>query len=113
MLCQAAQRARILSLVTGCGDRSSGAQDGAALGARSDHPSGREAEKKLRTQRLDQVQELSCRLFQAARAYYRSRTTLWERLRGRDTEFYIPDWHTLWQSLAQGSVGAVLALDTS
>jgi hypothetical protein len=62
---------------------------------------------------VDQVQELSCRLFQAARAYYRSRTTLWERLRGRVTEFYIPDWHTLWQSLAQGSVGAVLAPDTS
>jgi len=62
---------------------------------------------------VDQVQELSCRLFQAARAYYRSRTTLWERLRGRVTDFYIPDWHTLWQSLAQGSVGAVLAPNTS
>lgn len=62
---------------------------------------------------VDQVQELSCRLFQAARAYYRSRTTLWERLRGRVTEFYIPDWQTLWQSLAQGSVGAPLAPDTS
>ncbi len=62
---------------------------------------------------LDQVQELSCRLFQAARAYYRSRTTLWERLRGQVTDFYIPDWQTLWQSLAQGSVGAVLAPDTS
>jgi len=62
---------------------------------------------------LDQVQEHSCRLFQAARAYYRSRTTLWERLRGRVTDFYIPDWQTLWQSLAQGSVGAVLAPDTS
>lgn len=62
---------------------------------------------------VDQVQEFSCRLFQAARAYYRSRTTLWERLRGRVTEFYIPDWQTLWQSLAQGSVGALLAPDSS
>lgn len=62
---------------------------------------------------IDQVQEHSCRLFQAARAYYRSRTTLWERLRGRVTDFYIPDWQTLWQSLAQGSVGAPLAPDTS
>ena len=62
---------------------------------------------------VDQVQELSCRLFQAARAYYRSRTTLWERLRARVSDFYIPDWQTLWQSLAQGSVGAVLPPDTS
>jgi hypothetical protein len=62
---------------------------------------------------IDQIQELSCRLFQAARAHYRSRTTLWERLRALFVNFYIPDWQTVWKTLAKGGVGAALAPDTS
>ncbi len=50
---------------------------------------------------VDQVQELSCRLFQAARAGFRSRTSRWERLRARVLDFYVPDWHTRWESITQ------------
>lgn len=62
---------------------------------------------------VDQAQELGCRLFQAARARFRSRTSLWERLRALFTDFYIPDWHTLWTVLATGHAGSVLTPNTS
>lgn len=62
---------------------------------------------------VDQVQELSCRLFQAARARFRSRTSLWECVRARVLDFYVPDWPTLWESIVQDYAGAVLAPDTS
>jgi hypothetical protein len=38
---------------------------------------------------VDQAQELGCRLFQAARAHFRSRTSLWERLRALFTGYSI------------------------
>ncbi|NJN48231.1 MAG: transposase [Candidatus Competibacteraceae bacterium] len=62
---------------------------------------------------VDQVQELGCRLFQAARAHCRSRTSLWERLRALFTGYYIPDWKPLWEAIATGHVPAVLAPNTS
>jgi hypothetical protein len=62
---------------------------------------------------VDQAQELGCRLGQAARAHFRSRTSLWERLRVLFTGFYIPDWKTLWEAVATGHVPTVLALDSS
>jgi hypothetical protein len=62
---------------------------------------------------VDQVQELSCRLFQAARARFHARTALWERLRALFTDFHIPDWGTLWATLARGHVAARLSPDTS
>lgn len=62
---------------------------------------------------VDQVQELGCRLWQAARAHFRSRTSLWERLRVLFTGFYIPDWKTLWEAVATGHVPTVLAPDSS
>jgi hypothetical protein len=62
---------------------------------------------------IDQVQELSCRLFQAARARFRSRTSLWERLRALFNDFRIPDWATLWRAIAGQHVGPELRLDTS
>lgn len=43
---------------------------------------------------VDQTQELGCRLFQAARARFRSRTSLWEKLRSLFTTYYIRDWST-------------------
>lgn len=52
-------------------------------------------------------------LFQAARARFRSRTSLWERLRARVLDFYVPDWLTLWKSIIHDSAGGVLAPDTS
>jgi hypothetical protein len=62
---------------------------------------------------VDQAQELSCRLFQAARDRFRSRTSLWERLRALFTDFYIPDWQTLWTVLATGHSAPDLVPDTS
>jgi hypothetical protein len=62
---------------------------------------------------VDQVQELGCRLFQAARAHFHSRTSLWERLRALFTDYFIPDWKTLWEAIASGHVPTVLAPDTS
>lgn len=62
---------------------------------------------------VDQVQELSCRLFQAARARFRSRTSLWERMRAIFTDFRIPDWSALWRAIAGKHVGPVLIIDTS
>ena len=65
---------------------------------------------------VDQVQELGCRLFQAARARFRSRTSLWEKLRAVFTHFCIPDWSTLWRSIAAKStaaLGPTLTFDTS
>lgn len=62
---------------------------------------------------VDQAQELSCRLFQAARDRFRSRTSLWERLRALFTDFYIPDWQTLWTALATGHSAPDLAPNTS
>lgn len=62
---------------------------------------------------VDQAQELSCRLFQAARDRFRSRTSLWERLRALFTDFYIPDWQTLWTVLATGHSAPDLAPNTS
>lgn len=62
---------------------------------------------------VDQVQELGCRLFQGARARFRSRTSLWERLRTLFTGFYIPDWKTLWEAIRLGHEAPVLQPDTS
>lgn len=62
---------------------------------------------------VDQVQALSGRLFQAARAHFHSRTSRWERLRALFTDYFIPDWKTLWEAIASGPVPAVLVPDTS
>jgi hypothetical protein len=62
---------------------------------------------------VDQAQELGCRLFQAARQRFRSRTSLWERLRALVNDFYVPDWQTLWRVLATGHAGSVLTPNTS
>ena len=62
---------------------------------------------------IDQVQEHSCRLFQAARARFHSRMALWGRMRAFFTDFQISDWATLWQALAQRHVGPQLQPDTS
>lgn len=62
---------------------------------------------------VDQVQELGCRLFQAARARFRSRTSLWEKLRSLFITYYIQDWPTLWAAIISGHKPAKLHPDTS
>ena len=62
---------------------------------------------------IDQVQELACRLFQAAHAYCQSRRRLWERLRACFTHFLIADWTALWRTLAQPPPAMSRVPDTS
>jgi hypothetical protein len=62
---------------------------------------------------IDQVQELGCRLFQAARGRFRTRRALWERLRNLFTSYYIADWATLWEAIRSGHQAQLLVPDTS
>jgi len=62
---------------------------------------------------VDQVQELCCQLFQKARAKFKSRTSLWDKIRGMFKEHLIECWDDLFNSIAHGYVRAVLKPDTS
>ncbi len=60
---------------------------------------------------LDQVQELCCPLFQAARNRFRARTALWEKIRAMVTEHTISDWESLYQAIIWGHRGGILQPD--
>lgn len=64
---------------------------------------------------IDQIQEHACRVFQQARARWRSRGPLWERLRALFLIFYIPSWEALMSAwIDSASLGLTLpAPDTS
>lgn len=62
---------------------------------------------------VDQVQELSCQLFKKARAKFKSRTSLWDKIRGMFKEFLIKSWDDLFNGIAYGCVDAVLIPNTS
>jgi Transposase DDE domain. len=62
---------------------------------------------------VDQVQEWCCDLFKAARKRFRSRTSLWLRMRAFFLDFYISSWEELWQSIIKGHRGSALQPDTS
>lgn len=51
---------------------------------------------------VDQVQELSCQLFKKARAKFKSRTSLWEQIKGMFRGFLIESWDDLFNSIAHG-----------
>ena len=51
---------------------------------------------------IDQVQELTCTSFQQARKRFRSRTSLWERMRALFVGYFIDDWETFWQAIIRG-----------
>ncbi len=51
---------------------------------------------------IDQIQELACVSFQKARRRFRSRTSLWERMRALFVGFFVDDWEILWRSIIQG-----------
>lgn len=51
---------------------------------------------------IDQVQEIACIAFQKARRRFRSRTSLWERLRALFVGYYIDDWESVWQAISHG-----------
>ena len=51
---------------------------------------------------IDQAQELSCSLFKKARRRFRSKTSLWNRMRVLVVAFYIDSWEELWKSIILG-----------
>ena len=51
---------------------------------------------------IDQIQESSCRFFQQARQRFRSRTSLWDRMRALFTSYYIDDWMLFWKAIIRG-----------
>jgi uncharacterized protein YfbU (UPF0304 family) len=62
---------------------------------------------------VDQVQELSCRLFKKARAKFNSRTSLWEKMQGMFREYFINSWDDLFNAIAHGYNGTQLIPNTS
>lgn len=62
---------------------------------------------------IDQVQEYSCAFFQAARQRFRSRTSLWIKIKGLFTEFFIENWEALWRAIIYGHGGGFLQPNTS
>ena len=54
---------------------------------------------------IDQVQELSCKVFNAARHRYHSKIGFWIKLKSMFTEHYIEDWQTLYMGIIFGIKG--------
>lgn len=51
---------------------------------------------------IDQVQELADLQFHKARQRFRSRTSLWERMRSLFVGFFITSWDTFWEAIIHG-----------
>lgn len=49
---------------------------------------------------IDQVQQLCCKLFNAALAFAKSKIRLWEKLRGYFTLYFISSWEELYDAIA-------------
>ena len=62
---------------------------------------------------IDQVQEVACPLFKAARGRFPSRIQLWSFLRSRFFEHFLPSWEVLWKSIIYGFKPEVIHVDTS
>lgn len=62
---------------------------------------------------IDQVQEYGCVFFQAARQRFHSRTSLWIKIKGLFTEFFIEDWEALWRGIIYGHGEGFLQPNTS
>ena len=54
---------------------------------------------------LDQVQEICCNLFNAARNRFHSRTSLWSKMKGMFTEHFIDDWMAFYMAIIFGHKG--------
>lgn len=61
----------------------------------------------------DQAQELCCHLFKKARAKFKSRTSLWENIRGLFKHYLINSWDDLLQGIAHGFKDVALNPNTS
>jgi len=54
---------------------------------------------------IDQVQELSCHVFNAARHRYHSKIAFWTKLKSMFTEHFIEDWEALYMGIIFGVKG--------
>jgi hypothetical protein len=62
---------------------------------------------------VDQVQELSCHLFKRARAKFKSRTSLWDKIKGLFQNFFIESWDDIFNGIAYGHNDVLLVPNTS
>lgn len=62
---------------------------------------------------IDQLQELACQTFKTARAKFKSRTSLWDKIRGMFKEHFIDSWDDLLNAIAYGYQGNKLHPNTS
>lgn len=62
---------------------------------------------------IDQIQEVACPLFKAARNRFHSRRQFWDFVRSRFLEHLLPSWEVLWKSIIYGFKPDLIQLDTS
>ena len=62
---------------------------------------------------VDQVQEICCARFKAARKTRRSKTSLWARMQALFTGYYINSWQDFFDALIYGHIAPALQPDTS
>lgn len=62
---------------------------------------------------IDQVQEMACSFFKAARNRFHSRKQLWYTMQSRFLEHVFPSWEALFNSMIFGIIPQVIQLDTS
>lgn len=62
---------------------------------------------------VDQTQEATCKLFQAARNCFHSRISVWKKLRGFFTNYFIDSWDVIWLGMISGHQPGNLVPDTS
>lgn len=61
---------------------------------------------------VDQVEALCCQLFAKAIETAKRKTYLWEKIRGKFTEYFIDSWQDLYQAIAYKTGNARLIVDT-
>ena len=62
---------------------------------------------------IDQIQQRCCGLFQRGIAKMGSKMRFWRKLRERFNSFLVPDWETLYLSLAYKLKPTPMVIDTS
>lgn len=62
---------------------------------------------------IDQIQEVACPFFKAARRRFHSRIQLWNSICSRFLEHLLPSWVVLWKSIIYGFKPNLIQLDTS
>ena len=61
---------------------------------------------------IDQIQETTCGLFNAALTYVTTRRTLWERIRAFFVIAFVKKWSDLFKAIVRAK-GFVLTIDSS